>query len=192
SGTIFTQGRGIRLLALSLINSPHGVIATIFPLVLTVKLGGSTAQLGWFAGFVALTEIPLMLVVGAAVSRFQLWTVIVTGGLVHAGYLALLGLAPNVATLFALGVLNAIGNAVMLTQHMSYCQDLMPDRPGLGSSLLSIVSLISKGLAAAVFAGVGLVYGFGGALATAMVICLVGCAGLMVLDRHQGRRRVTA
>ena len=189
---IFTNGNGPRLLALSLINSPHPLIAALFPLILTQQLSGSTAQLGWFSGAVALMEIPLMLVVASSVRRFNLWAIIIFGGVTHAGFLLLLCVAGSPWLFAVLGVLNAMGNAVLLTQQMSYAQDLMPDRPALGSSLMSIVTLFSRGFSAVIFAGLSLFYGFTGALMAGTAICLLGCLVLAMLDYDAGVRRATA
>ena len=192
AGLIFKDGRGPRLLALSLMASPHPLISTLFPLMLTQQIGGSTAQLGWFFGLVALLEIPLMLVIGATVQRFQLWAILIFGGIAHTGFMLLVLATNSLWTLSLLAILNALGNAVLLTQQMSYAQDLLPDRPGLGSSLLSIVSLAARGLSAVVFAAIGIIYGFTGALFAGSAICLLGCLGLAILDHGAGVRRATA
>ncbi|MEO9168825.1 MAG: MFS transporter [Aestuariivirga sp.] len=191
-GSIFKNGRGPRLLALSLISSPHPLIAALFPLVLTQQLGGSTSQLGWFLGLVALLEIPLTLMIGAMVRRFNLWAIIIFGGLSHVGFLISLGLTTSLWSVNLLAILYSMGNAVLLSQQMSYAQDLLPDRPGLGSSLMSIVSLFSRGLSALVFAGLSLFYGFTEALIAGAAICVLGCASLAILDYDAGVRRITA
>ena len=191
AGLIFKDGRGPRLLAISLINSPHPLIAALFPLVLIQQLGGNTSQLGWFLGLVALLEIPLTLVIGAMVRHFNLWAIIIFGGVIHASFLLLLGLTTSLWSFYLLAVMNAVGNSVLLTQQMSYAQDLMPGRPGLGSSLMSIVTLFSRGLSALVFAGLSLFYGFTGASIAGMMICLLGCVSLALLDHRAGVRRLT-
>ncbi|MEO9168105.1 MAG: MFS transporter [Aestuariivirga sp.] len=191
-GSIFKNGRGPRLLALSLISSPHPLIAAIFPLVLTQQLGGSTSQLGWFLGLVALLEIPLTLLIGATVRRFNLWAIIIFGGLSHIGFLISLGLTTSLWSIYLLAILYSMGNAVLLSQQMSYAQDLLPDRPGLGSSLISVVILFSRGLSALIFAGLSLFYGFTGALIAGAAICLLGCLCLAILDHGAGMQRSTA
>ena len=185
AGLVFHGGRLVRLLALSLINSAHSVIAYSLPLLISLKLGGSTADIGWLSGLVAALEIPIMLGVGTAARRLPIWQVIVGGGVIHAGFLLALTMANGTGLLYALAVLNSIGNAVLLTQHITYAQNLLPDRPGLGSSLLSIVSLISRGLGAVVFAGMGAFYGIGGALVLGATIVLTGCLALAFLDARR-------
>ena len=100
-----------------------------------------------------------------------------------------LGLVSNVASIYALAVLNASGTAIMATLHISYMQELLPDRPGLATSLMSISSLISRTLSAIVFAGIGLVYSYAGAMVAMAMIAMVGAIGIFVLDRGDGVRR---
>jgi hypothetical protein len=128
-------------------------------------------------------EMPVMIGVGAMARRLPVWQIIVAGGVLHAMFMLALTQVNSTLPVYPLALLDAGANAVLLTQHLTYVQDLMPDRPGLGSSLLSIVSLISRAGASAVFAGIGLVYGLSGALATCAMVCLLGCAGVAVLSR---------
>lgn len=174
-------GRMLRLTALALVNCVHPLISAAFPLIITQQLHGNTSQLGVFAGLVAFLEIPIMLGVGAAVRRYPLWQVIVGGGFIHATFLISLTFISSTAPLYVLALLNAAGNAVLLTQHLTFAQDLLPDRPGLGSSLLSVTSLISRAAAALIFAAIGLVYGLHGALWAGATVCIVGCIGISLL-----------
>jgi MFS family permease len=182
SGFIFEGGRITRLSALALVNCVHPLISAAFPLILIQQLHGTTTQLGYFAGLVAALEIPIMLGVGAAVRRFPLWQVIVGGGMIHAAFLAGLSLITSLSALYFLALLNAAGNAVLLTQHLTFAQDLLPERPGLGSSLLSITNLISRAVAAVLFGAIGWIYGIQGALWAGAIFCVVGCAGIAALS----------
>jgi hypothetical protein len=55
----------------------------------------------------------------------------------------------------------------------------------VGNSLLSIVSLISRGLGAGVFAGMSDFYDIGGALVPGAAIVLTGCLALAFLDARR-------
>jgi predicted MFS family arabinose efflux permease len=181
SGLIFEGARIIRLSALALVNCVHPLISAAFPLILIQQLHGTTTQLGYFAGLVAALEIPIMLGVGAAVRRFPLWQVIACGGIIHITFLVSLTLVTSISTLYFLALLNAAGNAILLTQHLTFAQDLLPERPGLGSSLLSITNLVSRAAAALLFGAIGWAYGTHGALWAAAIVCCVGCLGIAVL-----------
>ena len=131
-------------------------------------------------------EIPIMLAVGVTPRRWPLWQVIVVGGIFHAGFLGALALTTSVETLYAFAILNAIGNAVALTQPITYSQNLLPNRPRLGSSLMSIGALISRGRGAVVFAGIGAFYSLTGSLVIGTVVVLVRCSALAVMDARRG------
>jgi hypothetical protein len=113
------------------------------------------------------------------------WVIILIAGLAHAAYLFGLGFVTATWQIYALAIVNAAGAAIMLSLHLSYLQDLMPDRPGLGTSLLSIGSLLNKGFGAVVFASAGLV-GFSGAAWLGVIVTLAGCLLLYALESGRG------
>ncbi len=174
----------LRIASLSAIATIHPANATLLPL-LVLRVGGSTADVGLIAGIAAALEIPLMLFGGYLAQRIALWKLIVGAGLVHMFYLVLLGHATQLNHIYALTLLHACGASIMLTLHMTYLQNQLPDRPGLGTSLNSISSVIYKLLAALVFATSGLAWGLQGATVVGGVIGLLGAVGLYVLDRSQ-------
>jgi MFS family permease len=182
-----------RVMALSFIQGPHPFNAALLPLLITSLPHGSTADVGILAGVVAALEIPLMLLAAALNRNWHTWILVTLGGASHITYLLCLSAVTNVHTLYLLAGFNAAGAAILLTLHMSYVQELLPQRPGLATSLLSIVSLVSRGLAALVFAGIGLVYAYGGAVAAMALVVLAGCSAIIALDFKGGaRRRFTA
>jgi len=71
----------------------------------------------------------------------------------------------------------------MLTLHLNYLQDTMPERPGLGTSLMSIQGMIQRALSAGVIAGIGLLFGFTGALVISAIACIVGIGLLFLVER---------
>ena len=178
-----------RLMALSIIQGPHPLTAAVLPLIITSLPHGSTADVGILAGLFAALEIPIMLLAGAYNRNWQSWTLIMFGAASHILFLLGLGLVSSVASIYALAVLNASGTAIMATLHISYMQELLPDRPGLATSLMSISSMVSRTLSAIVFAGIGLVYSYAGAMVAMAMIAMVGAIGIFVLDRGDGVRR---
>jgi cyanate permease len=173
----------LRIGALAMIASAQPSNLLLLPLMVMTMQGGSSQSIGIIAGLTAALEVPLMLLGGYFASRIPLWKIIVAGGLVYALYLGLIGFAHTVPQIYALSVLNALGNAIMLTLHLSYFQNLLPDRPGLGTSLLSISSLVYKIIAAGVFALAGTALGFSGAALCGAAIAILGCLMLLLLDR---------
>jgi Major Facilitator Superfamily len=186
-GLVFSKHIALRILALAMIASVQWVSGSLLPLVIVKMPSGDTGVVGIFAGLTAGLEVPLMLLGGVFASRYPLWKIIVGGGLVYALYMGLVGFAHSVPQVYALSVLNAMGNAIMLTLHLSYLQNLLPDRPGLGTSLLSIAALVCKVIATGVFALSGTALGFSGAAIVGAVIAVVGCLMLLLLDRNPHR-----
>jgi predicted MFS family arabinose efflux permease len=183
-GLVGSRAILLRVLALALIATSYSANATLLPLFITHLPHAGTTDVGVLAGLVAGLEIPFMLIGGYFSRNIALWKVIVAAGLVHVAYLLGLGFVNSLWQIYALAVLNAAGAAILLSQHLSYMQDLMPDRPGLGSSLQSISSLLYKATGALVFASSGLI-GFSGAAWFGAIIAVFGCALLYVLDHKK-------
>jgi MFS transporter, SET family, sugar efflux transporter len=184
-GLVFSKRIALRILALAMIASVQWISGSVLPLMIVKMQGGTAGVVGIFAGLTAGLEVPLMLLSGYFARRYPLWKIIIAGGLVYALYLGLVGLADSVLQIYSLAILNAIGNAIMLTLHLSYLQNLLPDRPGLGTSLLSIGALVCKVIATAVFALAGTALGFSGAALLGAAIAVAGCGMLLLLDRTQ-------
>lgn len=174
-----------RVLALALIATSYSANAILLPLFITHLPGGSTTDVGVLAGLVAGLEIPFMLIGGYFSRNIALWKVILAAGLVHVFYLVGLGFVTSLWQIYALAVLNAAGAAILLSQHLSYLQDMLPDRPGLGSSLQSISGLLYKATGALVFASSGTAIGFSGAAWFGAGLAVVGCVMLYSLDHKK-------
>jgi predicted MFS family arabinose efflux permease len=189
-GLIFEARVFRRLIALSFIQGPHPLIAAALPLIITSLPHGGTADVGFLAGLFAALEIPIMLVAGMLNRNWHTWTLIIIGALTHVSFLLAVGLASNVASIYAFAIFNAAGTAIMVTLHVSYVQELLPERPGLATSLLSITTLVNRTLSAFVFAGIGLVYSYAGAMTAMAFLALLGSVAIYLLDRRDGLRRV--
>ena len=173
-----------RLLALALIGVGQHVNAALMPLLITGNLGGSMREVGIYAGLVAGLEIPFMLIGAAMALRFPLYSVIVAGALAHVTYLLLLSATTSLGIIFFLAIVNAAGSAILLSLHLGYVQALLPDRPGLGTSLLSVGLLLSRIAGAAIVGGVGAFYSHTGALILAACGIAIGAVLFTLLDRR--------
>jgi SET family sugar efflux transporter-like MFS transporter len=171
------------LIALSLISVIHPVAAALVPLQVLKLDGGTTRDVGIIAGLIAALEVPMMFAIGHWNKRWPMWLIIAFGGCIHAAFLASLALVTEVWHVYAISILNAVGNAVYFTMHLSYMQDLMPEKPGLGTSLGSISVLMQRGLGAAVFATAATQLGYGGSAILGGGVALAGCAMLAMLHR---------
>jgi MFS transporter, SET family, sugar efflux transporter len=173
----------LRLLALGLISCVQGLSWALTPLLVIEMAGGTTRDVGILAGIFAALEIPIFILLGNIIKRVALWKVIVAAGLLHACYFFGLGFVSSMWQIYALATFNAIGAAVLLSVHMSYVQDLLPMRPGLGTSLMSIHNLLLRGLGAAVFA-TSTTWNYSGAAILGAAVTVAGCLLLMILEHR--------
>ncbi len=172
----------VRVVAIALINSAHALLAALQPLLVLSLPGGSTTDVGILAGLTAGLEMPIMIFAGMMLRRWPTWKIIVAGGLVHTIYLVVLWFVSSRWQLYSISVLNAAGAAVLLTLHLSYMQELINDRPGLSTSLMSVVSVISVGISALVFAAGSIYSGYSATPLIGAAVVLGGCALLVKLD----------
>jgi hypothetical protein len=84
--------------------------------------------------------------------------------------------------------ISGIGAAALISIPITYLQDLIAERPGLGSALISVNIFLSAGLSALLFA-IGT--GVGGYSGTAIIGAVAGLSGLFLLLFFDGtiRRR---
>lgn len=181
----------LRVAALSFIGAVVPANMALMPLLVLKMPGATLTDVGLMAGVVALLEVPFMLAGAYLVRRWPMELIIVAGGIIHAGYLAGLAFSANLTHIYGLAVINAAGAAISLSIHISYLQGLLPDRPGLGTSLYSVNILANRSIAAGIFALAGLSWGLQGAAVAGAGIALAGCCAIFVLDRS-GKRGTQA
>jgi SET family sugar efflux transporter-like MFS transporter len=97
-----------------------------------------------------------------------------------------LGLASAPWHVYALTLLSAFAAAALISIPITYIQDLIADRPGLGSSLISVNLFLSGGLSAILFA-IGT--RFSDYSGTSMLGALAGMIGLGLMLYLDGRGR---
>ncbi len=73
---------------------------------------------------------------------------------------------------------------MILTLPIAYLQDLMADRPGTGSSLMSLQFLIASAMGALCFALGTAFAGYGLAAALGVAVSLLGAGALVWADRR--------
>lgn len=163
------------VLACAILGAPQSMNMTILPLILINKLGGTPANVGLVAGGLAVLEIPFLLVWGAVQQRRGNRVTLVSGGLIYCLYLAALAFATERWHVYALTLPNAAGSAALLSAPMSYLQNLLPKRPGLGTSLITLSMFASAMLNAATFALGTMVTDYAGIAGIGAAITLLGC-----------------
>ncbi|TCN31321.1 SET family sugar efflux transporter-like MFS transporter [Sinorhizobium americanum] len=127
-----------RLAAIALISSTLHVNAAVLPLIVTGAVGGTATDIGIVVGVVALLEIAFILVWDRMQYSLSQVDALALGTAVYVAYLALLGFADRPSHVYALTLVSGFGAAALISIPITYLQDLIADRPGLGSSLIAV------------------------------------------------------
>lgn len=176
----------VRVIAVALISSTLHVNGAILPLIITGAAHGTVADVGILVGMVAFLEVVFILVWGRAQRVMSHVTALAIGTVIYVVYLVLLGFASAPWHIYALTLISGIGAAALISIPITYMQDLIVDRPGLGSALISVNIFVSAGLSALLFAvGTG-ISGYSG---TAFIGAAAGLIGLGLLLFFDGFKR---
>lgn len=179
-----------RVTALSMVISSSRLIAVVQPLIIVGVAGGTLTDVGLIAGACAALEIPSMLIWGMLLKRLSVVRAMIAGAMIYAGFMVALGFASEPWHVYALLIPNAFGVSAILSLPLTYYQDLLQDRPGLGTSLNQISSFLSNGVSAAGFAIGAAWLGYSHSAWLGVALVVVGCGWLMMLERR--RIEVTA
>ncbi|MDX0443799.1 MFS transporter [Sinorhizobium medicae] len=175
----------LRLLAIALISSTLHVNAAVLPLIVTGVIGGDVGDIGIIVGIVALLEVVFILVWGRIQDSLSHVNALALGTAIYVVNMALLGLSAERWHIYALTLVSAFGAAALISIPITYLQELIADRPGLGSSLISVNIFLGAGLGAALFALGTRISDYSG---TALLSSLAGVAGLSLLLFLDGGR----
>jgi len=173
-----------RVTSLALVIASSRLIAVVQPLILVGAAGGTVRDVGLIAGACAALEIPSMLIWGALLRHFTVVQAMVIGAMIYAGFMVLLGLSTQAWHVYALLIPNAFGVSAILSLPLTYYQDLLKDRPGLGTSLNQISAFLSNGMSAAGFAVGAAWLGYSHTAWVGVAMVLIGCTCLMLLERR--------
>ncbi|NUX58617.1 sugar efflux transporter [Paraburkholderia youngii] len=139
--------------ALTLLGLAANATMIVLPLYIVHGLNGTHLDVSVMLGLGALTEIPMMLALGAKSSSLHKPNWLAACAAVHAVYFVAMSLAGNVSVLIPMQMLNAFVVAVTSCLGMTYVQDLMPHSPGRATALFfnaarvgSILSGVLSGL----------------------------------------------
>jgi len=185
-GEVISPPVFVRVIAVALISSTLYVNGAILPLVVTGAAHGTVADIGVLVGIVALLEVVFIVVWGRAQRIMSHVTALGIGTVIYVVYLLLLGLASAPWHMYALTVISGIGAAALISIPITYLQDLIAERPGLGSALISVNIFLSAGLSALLFALGTAVSSYSG---TAIIGAFAGLVGLAMLLYCDGVRR---
>jgi predicted MFS family arabinose efflux permease len=116
----------------------------------------------------------------------------VSGAALYALFMFLLGLSSEPWHVYALLIPNAFGVSAILSLPLTYYQDLLQDRPGLGTSLNQISTFLSNGMSAGAFALGAALLGYAHTAWVGVGMAVVGCIILMWLEREGAEVRASS
>lgn len=179
----------LRIVSIAAITSTLRLSGTIWPLILTLQLGGGTADVGLIASMTALVEIPFMLIWAHLLKRYSIVGIIVVAAIGYGTYMGALSLASAPWHIYLLALPGAAFAAALLALPLNYFQDLFPGRPGLGTAFLPINSFLGNGLNAAAFAAGSHILGYSGAAWIGFALALSGVGGLLLSEARIDKAR---
>lgn len=179
----------VRMAAMAAITATLRLSGTIWPLILTLQLGGTTADVGLISGLTALIEIPFMLICSELLKRYRIVTMIVSAALLYGGYMAALSLASAPWHIYALSVPGAAFAAALLSLPLTYFQDIFPTRPGLGTAFMPINSFLGNAISALAFALGSQTFGYSGTAWIGLGLAIAGVGGLVLVERQPATER---
>jgi len=141
-----------QVVCMAMVMGSHRLATILAPLILLGSAHGKMTDIGFLAGAVAFLEIPFMLMWGALLRKTSTLLVLSLGTACFCLYLLLLGFATEPWQFYALLLPNGCGAAAILSLPMVYFQDLLRDRPGLGTSLYQSNVFVANGISAGTFA----------------------------------------
>lgn len=114
------------------------------PLFVVNDLKGTHTDVGLVVSISAGLEIPIMLLLGALSKKISNHSLMIYGCLVSVIYYIILSVSSNSWQLIAAQLLQATSVAILMGNGLSYFADLMPDSPGLSTTIYSNGSTIGR------------------------------------------------
>ncbi|GGX62871.1 MFS transporter [Tateyamaria omphalii] len=178
----------VRMVLICVISATNGLYNILLGLLILNNLGGAESDVAVFAGLVAFVEIPVMLLAVRFLRVMSASFLILIGVVIYGGFLAILGAVPSIGFAWWLVLPAGVGAGIVLSIPIGYVQNLVADRAGAGSSLLSVNHFGGAIIASVIFAlGSGVTDYQGIAMIGAMIACAsAGC--LYFLDQRRDRR----
>ncbi|MDS7598021.1 MFS transporter [Agrobacterium tumefaciens] len=176
----------LRVIAIALICSMLHLNDSIRSLIITGQAGGTVADIGIVAGIVAALEIVFILFWGWIEKKVPQTVALATGASLYAVYLVLQGLATAPWHIYAQTLISAFGAAAIISIPITYLQELIADRPGLGSSLIAVNIFLGAGVGALIFAIGTSLSSYAG---TSILGAVFGLGGIYMLYGLDGRGR---
>lgn len=114
------------------------------PLFIVNELQGTHTDVGLVVGICAGLEIPIMLVLGAFGRRISNHTLLMIGSIIAVFYFVILSVSNDPMQLIIAQLLQATFVAIVMGNGLSYFTNMLPDSPGVATTLYSNASTIGR------------------------------------------------
>lgn len=178
----------VRLVLICVISATNGLYNILLGLLVLNNLGGAEADVAVFAGAVAFIEIPVMLLTVRFLRVVSASFLIFLGVVIYGGFLAVLGLMPSIGFAWWLVLPAGIGAGIVLSIPIGYVQNLVADRAGAGSALLSVNHFGGTIIASVIFAVGTSVTDYQGVAVAGSALAIAAAFSLFILDHRQARK----
>ncbi|WP_058308473.1 sugar efflux transporter [Gracilibacillus massiliensis] len=128
----------IFLFALNAVNS------IITPLFIVNEINGTHSDVGLVVSICAGLEIPIMIAFGALSKQISNHTLLIISGFIALSYFSILALSTHSWQLMAAQLLQATFVAIVMGNGLSYFMDLLPDSPGVATSIYYNGTIIGR------------------------------------------------
>ena len=174
----------VRLFLVTIAGALANFNSLVMGLIVLNDLGGTEVHVGWFAGIVALIEIPVMLYCATALRYLSKAALIMIGVVLSGIYLSAFSFLPSVDYLWWLILPASVGGGLFIPLVIGYIQDLLSERPGTGGALVSLANIGGYFFAALVF---GICTQFASYSNTAMIGAALSVLAAIALVLVDGR-----
>ncbi|MBY5932507.1 MFS transporter [Tateyamaria omphalii] len=182
----------VRLVLICVITATNGLYNILLGLLILNNLGGAESDVALFAGLIAFIEIPVMMLTVRFLRVMSASALILVGVSIYGGFLAVLGLMPSIGFAWWLVLPAGIGAGIILSIPIGYVQNLVADRAGAGSSLLSVNHFGGAIIASAIFAAGSSITDYQGVAMIGAVIAIAASGVLFTLDYRRAREMRSA
>ncbi|EHI97607.1 major facilitator superfamily MFS_1 [Clostridium sp. DL-VIII] len=131
----------IAFILLFAVNAVNGINT---PLFIINELHGTHADVGLVVSISAGLEIPIMIVLGALSKKISNHALMIYGCFISIIYYVILSVSTNSWQLIAAQLLQATTVAIIMGNGLSYFTDLMPNSPGMSTTIYSNGSTIGR------------------------------------------------
>jgi MFS family permease len=131
----------IAFIFLFAVNAINGINT---PLFIVNELHGTHADVGFVVSISAGLEIPIMLVLGSLSKKISNHSLMIYGCFISCMYYIILSISTSSWQLIAAQLLQATSVAILMGNGLSYFTDLLPNSPGMSTTIYSNGSTIGR------------------------------------------------